>query len=172
MAEFHEINEKYHERKENYEKIQHVGHKEKKKKSSLNISAIVFAILFVLAIGYICYDNFGVTFGVVEKETDLLLLKNASFNEGFNSGIQKSVDVILSDLNTNGYTAVTYLDKYKNQTTIPLYTEQSLISAIVVQLNQNQKFTFVTLDQNNQTVTVDLILPQMCSSYQANKAEN
>jgi hypothetical protein len=46
--------------------------------------------------------------------------------------------------------------------TIPLIP----LTTIISQLNQKGIFSFSTIDSNNKTIKVDLIMPSFCNQYQ------
>jgi hypothetical protein len=127
-----------------------------KDKKTYLIAALV--LLLILALGYICISKYN-----EGQQTKL----NTVYQQGMQAGAERAqqliINQIITDLNTNGATAVIIPTSDNKTITIPLVMEKTFISTIVNQLNTKGAFTFTTLDQNNQTVQVQLITPQMCS---------
>lgn len=131
------------------------------KEKKINYGVVVLAVLLVLALGYILVDKYNQ--GQQEK-------LNAVYDQGVNAGMQRAnqliMNQIMADLNSVGATAITIPISENKSVRVPLIAQTTIIG----QLNQEGKFSFQTVDQNNQTVTIDLILPQMCSQMQQQAA--
>lgn len=123
-----------------------------------NYLAVVLCVLLVLALVYILADKYN------EGQEGR---KNAVYQQGFDAGVQRAnqlvINQIMSDLNTQGATAVTIPVSADQSVTIPLIMKSTFINTIVEQLNAEGKFSFQTMNQNNETVIIDLIPPSMCS---------
>jgi hypothetical protein len=133
-----------------------------KKKSSWNYVAIILASLLIISVAYFSYDKHNYAKENMLKQEVLI---NDSYQKGFADGKLKTnqeiINTIITDLNTYNQTAVTLPLQDNSTITIPLIP----LTAIISQLNNDGKFSFRTLDQNNKTIAVDLILPLMCSKY-------
>jgi hypothetical protein len=140
-----------------------------KKKSSWNYVAIILALLLIISVSYFCYDKNNYVKNNVKKEADLI---NKSYQNGFNEGMiegakqtnQMIINTIVSDLNNYNQTAVTLPTQNNSTMTIPLIP----LTTIISQLNNNGKFSFLTIGQYNESIQVDLILPAMCKNVKTN----
>jgi hypothetical protein len=122
-----------------------------KDKKTYLIAALV--LLLILALGYICINKYN-----EGQQTKL----NAVYQQGMQAGTQQAqqliMNQILSDLNSYGATAVVVPVSQNQSITIPLIAQTTIIQS----LNKNGVFEFNTIDQKNETVKIQLIMPQMC----------
>ena len=123
-----------------------------KDKKTILISALV--LLLILALGYICISKYN-----EGQQTKL----NAVYEQGFNAGAERAqqliMNQILSDLNSIGATAITVPVSENQTVTVPLIAQTTIIQS----LNKNGFFGFNTIDQNNKTVQIQLIMPETCN---------
>lgn len=123
-----------------------------KDKKNYLITALV--ILLILALGYIVINKYNEV-----QQTKL----NAVYQQGMQAGAERAqqliINQILSDINSVGATAVTVPISQNQSITIPLIAQTTIIQS----LNKNGFFEFNTLDQNNKTIQVKLIMPETCN---------
>jgi len=117
------------------------------------IGAFIVLLLVLVIIGY---TNLSKYMG------DRKIITELSYQQGIQKGIQQEqqlvVSSIISDLNTYGKTFVRLPVSSNQSTTIALIPELTIIESV----NKNGYYEFDILDNNNNTVQVRLILPELC----------
>jgi len=117
------------------------------------IGAFIVLLLVLVIIGY---TNLSKYMG------DRKVITELSYQQGIQVGIKQEqqfvVNSIISDLNNYGKTFVRLPTSANQSTTITLIPQSTIIESV----NKNGYYEFDILDNNNNTVQVRLILPQLC----------
>ena len=126
------------------------------KGKKINYTVVVLSALVVIAFGYI----------IIEKWADSRQQRlDALYQRGFDAGVESAAQTIMNqitaDLNSYGATAVTIPTSDGGSITVPLIAQTTIIQS----LNNNGFFALNTLNQNNETVQVQLIMPEMCDQF-------